>query len=71
MVKRKEETLSRRFNETFFQKLDIRGINYAQLKQVGGIKAMGFDKDNCLTAPYASTIYSPFKVKAHFFFTFA
>ncbi|KAG2235225.1 hypothetical protein INT48_004692 [Thamnidium elegans] len=28
---------------------------------VGNIKAIGFDKDNCLTAPYVSTIYSPFK----------
>lgn len=23
---------------------------------------MGFDKDNCLTAPYVSTIYTPFQV---------
>ncbi|KAI8064931.1 mitochondrial PGP phosphatase-domain-containing protein [Thamnidium elegans] len=40
---------------------DIRCINYSNLKQVGNIKAIGFDKDNCLTAPYVSTIYSPFK----------
>lgn len=40
---------------------DIRGIHYANLKKIGNIKAIGFDKDNCLTAPYVSTIHSPFK----------
>ncbi|KAI8879281.1 HAD-superfamily phosphatase [Backusella circina FSU 941] len=39
---------------------DIRAINYASLKQ-SNIKAIGFDKDNCLTEPYISTIYKPFE----------
>lgn len=54
------------FSFLFFLKntyIDIRCINYSSLKKVGNIKAIGFDKDNCLTAPYVSTIYSPFKVK--------
>ncbi|CAO3606591.1 unnamed protein product [Mucor hiemalis] len=40
---------------------DIRGIHYSNLKTLGNIKAIGFDKDNCLTAPYVSTIHPPFK----------
>ncbi|KAI8983699.1 mitochondrial PGP phosphatase-domain-containing protein [Pilobolus umbonatus] len=40
---------------------DIRSIHYVNLKKMGNIKAMAFDKDNCLTAPYVSTIYPPFK----------
>lgn len=40
---------------------DIRHINFRQLKQHANIKAIGFDKDNCLTAPYVSTIHPPFK----------
>ncbi|KAL7331721.1 hypothetical protein PS15p_203873 [Mucor circinelloides] len=39
---------------------DIRQINFKYLKQNANIKAIGFDKDNCLTAPYVSTIYPPF-----------
>ncbi|CAO0794501.1 unnamed protein product [Mucor circinelloides] len=38
---------------------DIRQINFKNLKQNANIKAIGFDKDNCLTAPYVSTIYPP------------
>jgi predicted HAD superfamily phosphohydrolase YqeG len=46
-----------------YQRLkDVRSINYASLKQAN-IKAIGFDKDNCLTEPYISTIYKPFEVK--------
>lgn len=40
---------------------DIRQINFKNLKNHANIKAIGFDKDNCLTAPYVSTIYPPFK----------
>ncbi|KAI8092263.1 mitochondrial PGP phosphatase-domain-containing protein [Gilbertella persicaria] len=40
---------------------DIRQIPFANLKKQNHIKAMGFDKDNCLTAPYVSTIHPPFK----------
>ncbi|CEP13365.1 hypothetical protein [Parasitella parasitica] len=40
---------------------DIRQINFRDLKKRANIKAIGFDKDNCLTAPYVSTIYPPFK----------
>ncbi|KAI8089803.1 mitochondrial PGP phosphatase-domain-containing protein [Halteromyces radiatus] len=39
---------------------DIREIPMASLKK-HGIKAMAFDKDNCLTAPYMSNIHPPFK----------
>ncbi|OBZ85287.1 Phosphatidylglycerophosphatase GEP4, mitochondrial [Choanephora cucurbitarum] len=42
-------------------KKDIRQINFANLKRLGQIKAIGFDKDNCLTAPYVSTIHPPFQ----------
>lgn len=37
-------------------------INYAKLKNEGGIQAIAFDKDNCLTEPYISTIHPPFEV---------
>ncbi|KAI8638820.1 HAD superfamily phosphatase [Parasitella parasitica] len=40
---------------------DIRQINFRDLKSQAKIKAIGFDKDNCLTAPYVSTIYPLFK----------
>lgn len=40
---------------------DIRQINFKNLKSQANIKAIGFDKDNCLTAPYVSTIYPPFE----------
>ncbi|KAI7898666.1 mitochondrial PGP phosphatase-domain-containing protein [Cokeromyces recurvatus] len=40
---------------------DIRHIQFSNLKKIGNIKAIGFDKDNCLTAPYVSTINPPFK----------
>ncbi|RCH99762.1 hypothetical protein CU097_015689 [Rhizopus azygosporus] len=36
-------------------------INYAALKKQVNIQAIGFDKDNCLTAPYASNIHPPFE----------
>ncbi|ORX94375.1 HAD-superfamily phosphatase [Basidiobolus meristosporus CBS 931.73] len=39
---------------------DIRDINYLKLKE-GGIKTIAFDKDNCLTAPYANQLHAPFK----------
>ncbi|KAI8378449.1 mitochondrial PGP phosphatase-domain-containing protein [Blakeslea trispora] len=40
---------------------DIRQIHFGNLKRLGHIKAIGFDKDNCLTAPYVSTIHPPFR----------
>ncbi|KAI8977621.1 mitochondrial PGP phosphatase-domain-containing protein [Mycotypha africana] len=40
---------------------DIRQINFTNLKKYGNIKAIGFDKDNCLTAPYASDIHPSLK----------
>ncbi|KAI9486527.1 MAG: mitochondrial PGP phosphatase-domain-containing protein [Benjaminiella poitrasii] len=40
---------------------DIRHIHFSNLKKYGNIKAIGFDKDNCLTAPYALTIHPPLK----------
>ncbi|KAI7875578.1 HAD-superfamily phosphatase [Lichtheimia hyalospora FSU 10163] len=40
---------------------DIRNINFEQLKRQGGIQAMGFDKDNCLTAPYVPHIHPPYQ----------
>ncbi|CAO3595075.1 unnamed protein product [Absidia cylindrospora] len=39
---------------------DIREIPMESLKK-HGIKAMAYDKDNCLTVPYVSTIHPPFK----------
>ncbi|KAF9959240.1 hypothetical protein BGZ65_000694 [Modicella reniformis] len=39
---------------------DIRDINFEQLHK-SGILAIGFDKDNCLTRPYASDLNPPFK----------
>lgn len=42
--------------------IDIRNIHFEQLKRQGGIQAMGFDKDNCLTAPYVPHIHPPFEV---------
>ena len=42
--------------------LDMSCINYAALKKQVNIQAIGFDKDNCLTAPYASNIHPPFEV---------
>ncbi|KAG1055402.1 hypothetical protein G6F46_004641 [Rhizopus delemar] len=39
---------------------DMSCINYAKLKKQCDIQAIAFDKDNCLTAPYVSTIHSPF-----------
>ncbi|KAI8337176.1 mitochondrial PGP phosphatase-domain-containing protein [Chlamydoabsidia padenii] len=39
---------------------DIREIPMEQLKK-HGIKAMAYDKDNCLTAPYIPTIHPPFQ----------
>lgn len=42
--------------------IDMSCINYAKLKKQCDIQAIAFDKDNCLTAPYVSTIHSPFKV---------
>ena len=32
-----------------------------------GIRAVVFDKDNCLTAPYESTIHPPFQVRSYLF----
>ncbi|CEG84355.1 Putative HAD superfamily (Subfamily IIIA) phosphatase [Rhizopus microsporus] len=40
---------------------DMSCINYAALKKQANIQAIGFDKDNCLTAPYVSNIYPPFE----------
>jgi phosphatidylglycerophosphatase GEP4 len=42
--------------------LDMSYINYAALKKQANIQAIGFDKDNCLTAPYVSNIHPPFEV---------
>ncbi|KAI8061705.1 mitochondrial PGP phosphatase-domain-containing protein [Gongronella butleri] len=39
---------------------DIREIPFQQLKD-RGIKAIAFDKDNCLTAPYQHQIHPPFQ----------
>ncbi|ORZ02691.1 mitochondrial PGP phosphatase-domain-containing protein [Syncephalastrum racemosum] len=39
---------------------DLRSIPFRQLKQ-DGIRAMAYDKDNCLTAPYVTSIHPPFK----------
>lgn len=41
---------------------DVRSIPFSQLKQEG-IRAMAYDKDNCLTAPYVTSIHPPFKVR--------
>ncbi|KAF0391234.1 HAD-superfamily phosphatase [Gigaspora margarita] len=38
---------------------DIRDIKFELLKKKG-IKALAFDKDNTLTAPYENEIYPPF-----------
>ncbi|KAF9973345.1 hypothetical protein BGZ73_003422 [Actinomortierella ambigua] len=38
---------------------DIRNINFRELHRAG-IKAVAFDKDNCLTRPYSNEIYPPF-----------
>ncbi|KAI8393926.1 mitochondrial PGP phosphatase-domain-containing protein [Radiomyces spectabilis] len=40
---------------------DIRSIDFRQLKNKGGIQAIAFDKDNCLTAPYVPHIHPPFE----------
>ncbi|KAL0080203.1 mitochondrial PGP phosphatase-domain-containing protein [Phycomyces blakesleeanus] len=40
---------------------DVRNINFGTLKGKGGVQAIGFDKDNCLTAPYVSQIHQPFE----------
>ncbi|PHZ13584.1 HAD-superfamily phosphatase [Rhizopus microsporus ATCC 52813] len=40
---------------------DMSCINYAALKKQANIQAIGFDKDNCLTAPYVSNIHPPFE----------
>lgn len=37
--------------------LDISKIDWAQLKDTHNIRAVAFDKDNCLTLPYAHTIH--------------
>ncbi|KAJ1923428.1 hypothetical protein IWQ60_005896 [Tieghemiomyces parasiticus] len=39
---------------------DIRAIDFAQLK-AAGVRAIGFDKDNCLTAPYQTKLHGPFE----------
>ncbi|KAG0337146.1 hypothetical protein BG004_007759 [Podila humilis] len=39
---------------------DIRDINFAQLHKAG-IRAIAFDKDNCLTRPYGNDLYPPFE----------
>ncbi|KAI9146046.1 mitochondrial PGP phosphatase [Paraphysoderma sedebokerense] len=39
---------------------DIRYLNYKSLR-AAGFKAIAFDKDNCLTAPYQDVIHDPFK----------
>ncbi|CAO3611953.1 unnamed protein product [Cunninghamella echinulata] len=39
---------------------DLRELPIAELKNKG-IKAIAFDKDNCLTAPYVPTIHPPLK----------
>ncbi|KAI8809712.1 mitochondrial PGP phosphatase-domain-containing protein [Cladochytrium replicatum] len=40
---------------------DIRNVRWGELKHRGGIRAVVFDKDNTLTAPYAPTIHPPFR----------
>ncbi|KAJ1970197.1 hypothetical protein IWQ62_000106 [Dispira parvispora] len=39
---------------------DIRHLDFARLK-ASGIKAVAFDKDNCLTRPYETRLYPPFQ----------
>ncbi|KAG0239183.1 hypothetical protein BGW41_007874 [Actinomortierella wolfii] len=39
---------------------DIRNINFGELHKAG-IKAVAFDKDNCLTRPYSNDLYPPFE----------
>jgi phosphatidylglycerophosphatase GEP4 len=39
---------------------DIRNINYTKLKQAG-FKAIAFDKDNTLSAPYSTHVHPEFK----------
>ncbi|KAJ1985754.1 hypothetical protein H4R33_003792 [Dimargaris cristalligena] len=39
---------------------DIRAVDFSALRKQG-IRAIGFDKDNCLTRPYESTLYPPFR----------
>lgn len=46
--------------------LDIRGIEYENLRNKIGVQAMAFDKDNCLTAPYVPRIHSEYKVTLYF-----
>ncbi|KAI9323392.1 HAD superfamily phosphatase, partial [Dichotomocladium elegans] len=41
--------------------IDVRGINFLHLKNQERIRAMAFDKDNCLTAPYVPSIHPPFE----------
>jgi phosphatidylglycerophosphatase GEP4 len=43
------------------RKTDVACIKFADLAK-SGIKAVAFDKDNCLTAPYEMTLHPPFKV---------
>jgi hypothetical protein len=38
---------------THNNKKDIREIDFARLRDVGGARGIVFDKDNCLTLPYA------------------
>ncbi len=40
--------------------LDITKIDFAAAKREG-IKAVVFDKDNCITLPYSMTVYPPVK----------
>ncbi|KAI9197162.1 mitochondrial PGP phosphatase [Polychytrium aggregatum] len=40
---------------------DLRSINFKDLKDERGIRAIAFDKDNTLTAPYQNEIHPPFQ----------
>ena len=40
---------------------DIRAIDFAKLRHCG-IRAVVFDKDNCLTLPYAQHLHAPLEV---------
>ena len=41
---------------------DISKIDWRSLRDTGGIRAVAFDKDNCLTLPYALGIHAPLQV---------
>eukprot|EP00158_Paraphelidium_tribonemae_P004163 Partr_v1_DN26612_c2_g2_i1_m68859 putative Conserved hypothetical protein len=40
---------------------NVSSIDYAALRRDHGVRVCIFDKDNCLTAPYADKIHRPFE----------